>query len=190
MANYRPLSVAMTMAGIHKPYGCGFGTFAQPSKPGAAQERTLDAIMDSGREDMGLLRLLSTFWGVGLLILLATYSVLQAVNETPADGRPAGPGNATIARQATPSASFASYVPPASYPEVERETVVLNLACGADDVRSGGGGAGRYPITMRFDQVPDDIRSLLSGADTVFPKDARITMTPCIRDMIDRGELP
>jgi hypothetical protein len=146
--------------------------------------------MDSGREDMGLLRLLSTFWGVGLLLLLAAYSVVQLGDQTRADGSPAGLGNETIARHATPSASFASYVPPASYPEIERESVVLNLACGADDVRGGGGGAGRYPITMRFDQVPDDIRSLLSGADTVFPKDARITMTPCIRGMIERGELP
>ena len=44
------------------------------------------------------------------------------------------------------------------------------------------------------DRAPDttarDIRAVLSGADTVFPKDALISMSPCIKGMIDRGELP
>lgn len=132
------------------------------------------------------LRLLSTFWGLAVICLLGAYAVIQVVEEAPSPPTV----RTTIAKEAAGPGSFPSFVPPPSYPEVERDTVTLNLACGADDVRGGGASAGRYPITMRFDQVPDDIRALLDGTDTVFPKDARITMSPCIRAMIDRGELP
>ena len=65
------------------------------------------------------------------------------------------------------------------------------MTCGADDMQGrGGGAAGRYPITMRLDQVPDDIRAVLDGTDTVFPKDTPVVKTACIQGMINRGELP
>lgn len=142
------------------------------------------------RESIGPLRLLSTFWGVAVLVLLAGYSIVHAVDQAPAAGGAQRTALAAAAATAQPASPFASFVPAASYPEVAREPVVLNIACGADDVQRGGGGAGRYPITMRFDQVPDDIRALVAGTDTVFPKDARVNMSPCIRGMIERGELP
>jgi hypothetical protein len=141
----------------------------------------------SRREQLGFFGLISTFWGLAVLLLLAGYSFEHAVHP-----EPAATGTRSAAVEAHhESAAFASFVPPASYPEVERVPPILSLICNADDVRTGGSlGAGRYLITMRFDQVPDDIRALLNGTDTVFPKDALISMSPCIRGMIDRGELP
>lgn len=143
----------------------------------------------SEQEGVGLLRLLSTFWGVAVLLVLGGYSIVQAVSIAPAQSTTPSVRLAALDAD-PPKTSFPGYVPPALLPEVAREPVVLNLACGADDVQRGSGGAGRYPITMRFDQVPDDIRAVLGGTDTVFPKDARINMSPCIRGMLERGELP
>ncbi len=143
----------------------------------------------SEQEGAGLLRRLPSFWSVAVLLILAGYSVVHAVDQAPAQSTGASVRLAAVDAD-QPKTSFAGYVPPTSLPEIARDPVVLNIACGADDVQRGGGGAGRYPITMRFDQVPEDIRALIAGTDTVFPKDARINMSPCIRGMIERGELP
>jgi hypothetical protein len=143
----------------------------------------------SKRDLLEPVRLVSTFWGLAAVLLLGAYSVLHAVDQAPAAVATSSSSAAAQEQQRSPA--FASFVPPASYPEVERVPPILYLTCGPDDVRVGGSlGAGRYLITMRLDQVPDDIRALISGADTVFPKDVWISLSPCIKGMVDRGELP
>jgi hypothetical protein len=84
---------------------------------------------------------------------------------------------------------FANFVAPPA-PPLERLGPIIYINCGGTDVQTRSGAPGRYPITMRLDQVPDDIRAVLSGTDTVFPKDTPVYKTTCIQGMIDRGELP
>jgi hypothetical protein len=136
-------------------------------------------------------RFISTFWGVGVIVVLAVFTLVETVTQSPQQIT-AGPSRAPVASVEQPHVSpFANFVAPDA-PPIERLAPVLYLTCGPDDLlgRGGGGTPGRYPITMRLDQVPDDIRAVLNGTDTVFPKDSPIVKTACIQAKIDRGELP
>jgi hypothetical protein len=145
-------------------------------------------------EGLPIIRLVTTFWGVAVIAALAVFTLVDTVTNAP-DAVSTGGSRGVLAAAETVDAPhvspFANFVPPPA-PPIERLAPVLYIACGPDDLlgRGGGGTPGRYPITMRLDQVPDDIRAVLNGTDTVFPKDSPVVKTACIQGKIDRGELP
>jgi hypothetical protein len=138
-----------------------------------------------------LFQALPTFWGVAVLIALAGYSLVEA---TTAGSRVASTARSMDVPVTSSSASITSAGNAGPYPALEPEPMVLYLACNQEDASfdriSNRPPPGRYPFTMRLDQVPDDIRAVLNGSDTTFPKDARVVKTQCIQGMIDSGALP
>ena len=141
---------------------------------------------------LSVLQVLSTFWGLAAVLALGGYTLYDAVmggqtGSATAAGRPAS--NASFS-----SSGIAAVSTGGPYPAIEPEPMVLYLACSQEDVSfdriSNRPPPGRYPFTLRLDQTPEDIRAVLNGTDTVYPKDARIVKTPCIQGMIDRGEFP
>ena len=138
-----------------------------------------------------LLHALSTFWGLAVLLGLASYTLLDAMRDEPIAA------SATVRQQSSPllmSPTIASVSTSGPYPAIQPEPMVIFLACNQEDASfdriSNRPPPGRYPFTMRLDQVPNDVRALLNGTDTTFPKDARISKTSCIQAMIDAGTLP
>jgi hypothetical protein len=138
-----------------------------------------------------LIRFVATFWGLTAILVLAVFTLVQTLTEAPEHTVRARPNLAGAVAEAPHVSPFANFVAPDA-PPVERLAPIIYITCGPDDLlgRGGGGAPGRYPITMRLDQVPDDIRAVLNGTDAVFPKDAPVVKTACIQDKINRGDLP
>lgn len=132
-----------------------------------------------------VIRVLQNFWGLTAVIALGVYALFHTMTyEAPVTVRP--PANVS------PQVFVTSNIGP--FPAMAQEPPVAYLACNQDDARlvriHDPPPPGRYPFFLRLDQVADQMRSLYQGTGTVFPKDTRLVTTPCLQDMIDRGEFP
>ena len=131
-----------------------------------------------------VLHLLSTFWGVAVLLVLGGYTLTETLTYE---------SSVQLSQErsaSSPSSSAVPFVPSGPFPDVQQEPMIIHIACSQQDASQVRTPPGRYPFTMRLDQVPEDIRALLRGTDTVFPKNARIVMTPCMQALVENGEFP
>jgi hypothetical protein len=131
------------------------------------------------------LRLLPTFSGLAIVVSLAAYTLFQTVTQD---------ASITVAPARSSPAQLGIVASAGPYPVPMPEPLVVHLACDQEDATLARihdpPPPGRYPFVLRLDQVPEDMRALYRGDDTVFPRDARIVTTPCLQALIDSGAFP
>jgi hypothetical protein len=128
---------------------------------------------------------LQTFWGLAAVLALGVYSLVHTLNYepplrvVPPRGFPPQPVVTGNARSL-----------PTSFVD---DPMVIHFACNQEDARWArvyDPPASGRSVILRFDQSPDLMRSIYSGDDNQFPKNARVVTTPCTQAMIDNMEFP
>lgn len=149
---------------------------------------------DDFREDVSLPGILRLGSGIVVLVVLAGYSLIHALDSGEPPPRVIGGG--TIARAAAVLKSQQPvYIGGKAFypaPPVEQEPVVY-FACDQEDARIARvydpPPSGRAVI-LRIDQSIDQMRAIYEGTDSQFPATTRIVTTPCMQALIDHGAFP